>query len=125
MGQEIADSGIAWGVRPDGPAAHPVDRRGPPGWLGRAIEREGHPRLGDDAGTLGGLTPPASSSAAQRLGGQVDVMIDFSRPQRTGSARYCQDRMIPLVVGTTGFSHAQRIELEKPRRRSRCWSRRT
>ena len=41
-------------------------------------------------------------------------MIDFSHPSATLElARFCRDRTIPMVVGTTGFSPAQRNELEQ------------
>ena len=48
------------------------------------------------------------------LAGQVDAMIDFSHPQASlALARFCRDRAIPLVVGTTGFSPEQRKEIEQ------------
>ena len=101
---------------PDGSPAGPAELPGTPGqgsaW---AIERPGHPRLGDDAGGLAGLDPAGVKlSTLNDLTGQVDVMIDFSHPSATLElARFCQDRGIPLVVGTTGFTPAQRIELEQ------------
>ena len=83
--------------------------------LAWAIERPGHPRLGDDAGALAGLDPAGVKlSTLDALTGQVDAMIDFSHPAATLElARFCQDRAIPLVVGTTGFSPSQRNELEQ------------
>ena len=46
--------------------------------------------------------------------GAVDAVIDFSHPAATLElARFCQDRAIPLVVGTTGFSISQRAELDR------------
>ncbi len=79
------------------------------------IERPGHPHLGDDAAGLAGLQPAGIKlSTLNDLTGQVDVMIDFSHPPAAlVLARFCQDRIIPLVVGTTGFTTAQRIELEQ------------
>jgi len=83
--------------------------------LAWAIERPGHPRLGDDAAALAGLDPAGVRLARlDDLTGQVDAMIDFSHPTATLElARFCRDRAIPLVVGTTGFSPAQRGELEQ------------
>jgi 4-hydroxy-tetrahydrodipicolinate reductase len=86
-----------------------------PGWkLAAALEREGHPDLGKDAGAAAGVTPlgvPVSSKLATGLA--VDVMIDFSLPRGSlGVADVCQKRAIPLVVGTTGFSPAERKQLE-------------
>jgi 4-hydroxy-tetrahydrodipicolinate reductase len=83
-----------------------------------AIERPGHPRLGDDAAALAGLDPAgvklSALSTVASLTGQVDAMIDFSNPAATLElARFCQDRTIPMVVGTTGFSSEQRKLLEQ------------
>ena len=81
--------------------------------LAWAIDRPGHPRLGEDAGTLAGigaLGVPLSFLGDQS--GWVDAMIDFSHPSAAlGLARFCADRGIPLVVGTTGFNPEQRPEL--------------
>ena len=83
--------------------------------LAWAIERPGHPRLGDDAGALAGLDPMGVKlSTLDGLTGEVDAMIDFSHPSATLElARFCRDRTIPMVVGTTGFSPSQRNELEQ------------
>jgi 4-hydroxy-tetrahydrodipicolinate reductase len=82
--------------------------------LGAALERAGHPQLGEDAGSLAGVSPSgvelASSLAADC---QLDVMVDFSLPEGSlAVARLCAGRGIPLVVGTTGFDAAQRAALE-------------
>lgn len=46
--------------------------------------------------------------------GKVDAIIDFSHPTATlGLASFCEERGIPLVVGTTGLDAGQREELEK------------
>src|SRR5208282_2021178 len=83
--------------------------------LAWAIERPGHPRLGDDAAALAGLDPMGVKlSTLDGLTGEVDAMIDFSHPSATLElARFCLDRTIPMVVGTTGFSPSQRNELEQ------------
>jgi 4-hydroxy-tetrahydrodipicolinate reductase len=80
-----------------------------------AIDRPGHPHLGDDAGSLAGLDPAGVKlSALDGLSGTVDAVIDFSHPTATLElARFCQGRAIPLVVGTTGLTAGQRIELEQ------------
>lgn len=81
--------------------------------LGAALDRAGHPALGQDAGTLAGLGPlgvPLTST----LDGPVDVIIDFSLPAGTLSlVGTCVERKIPLVVGTTGFEPEQRRTLEE------------
>jgi 4-hydroxy-tetrahydrodipicolinate reductase len=82
--------------------------------LAAALERPGHPHLGQDAGSISGVSPLGvaldSSLPADRT---VQVMIDFSLPEVSlALARRCAERKIPLVVGTTGFDAGQRAELE-------------
>lgn len=82
--------------------------------LAAALDRPGHPSLGQDAGTLSGLAPlgvPLASGDALPDG--VDVVIDFSTPASTlAIAAVCASRGIPLVVGTTGFEPEQRKAVE-------------
>jgi 4-hydroxy-tetrahydrodipicolinate reductase len=82
--------------------------------LACALERPGHPRLGEDAGTLAGLGAlgvPLASSAGHS--GPIDAMIDFSHPLGALEvARLCQQSGIPLVIGTTGLETSQRVQLE-------------
>ncbi len=82
--------------------------------LAAALEREGHPRLGEDAGTAAGvasLGTPLSADLSKT--GPVDVLIDFSTPSAAlAIGALCRGRRIPLVVGTTGFEAGQRGELE-------------
>jgi 4-hydroxy-tetrahydrodipicolinate reductase len=83
--------------------------------LAAALERGDHPQLGADAGTLAGAealgVPLSSTLAGDR---PVDVMIDFSLPAGTlALAEVCAARLLPLVVGTTGFEPEQRRVLER------------
>jgi 4-hydroxy-tetrahydrodipicolinate reductase len=82
--------------------------------LAAALERDGHPRLGEDVGSLHGVAPlgvRVSRTVPAEV--VVAVMVDFSLPQAALEiAAFCSDRRIPLVVGTTGFDPAQRQELE-------------
>jgi len=82
--------------------------------LAAALERAGHPHLGEDAGALAAVAPlgiALSSSLPVELA--VDVVIDFSVPAATlGVAELCRERVIPLVVGTTGFDAIERRLLE-------------
>jgi 4-hydroxy-tetrahydrodipicolinate reductase len=82
--------------------------------LGVALERAGHPQLGKDAGTLVGveaLGVALDESVAPKA--TIDVMIDFSAPAASlALSATCQERAIPLVVGTTGFDPAERQDLE-------------
>jgi 4-hydroxy-tetrahydrodipicolinate reductase len=82
--------------------------------LAAALVREGHPRLGEDAGTLVGVAPlgiPVSRSVPTETA--IDVMVDFSTPQSAlAIGDWSRQRGVPLLVGTTGFDPAQRKTLE-------------
>jgi 4-hydroxy-tetrahydrodipicolinate reductase len=81
--------------------------------LAVAIERSGHPKLGEDAGTLAGVGELGVPLTAT-LDRPIDVMIDFSIPAATlALARACQAHGVALVVGTTGLERAQKCELEQ------------
>ncbi len=68
-----------------------------------AIDHQGHPQLGQDAGTLAGVKAigvPLSST----LDVPVDVVIDFSVPKGVGSIlATAQKQHVPLVIATTGL----------------------
>jgi 4-hydroxy-tetrahydrodipicolinate reductase len=75
--------------------------------LAGIVEIAGHPCLGTDAGSLAG-TPGIKMPLSDKLPAALDVLIDFSLPQ--GSVERiveCGERVIPCVVGTTGFSPAE------------------
>jgi 4-hydroxy-tetrahydrodipicolinate reductase len=77
--------------------------------LAAALESPGHPGLGSDLG--GGVVVTADAKAALR---GCDVAIDFSVPSSTlALARAAGDAGVALVTGTTGFSAAERAELEQ------------
>jgi 4-hydroxy-tetrahydrodipicolinate reductase len=82
--------------------------------LAAALERDGHPRLGEDAGAAAGAAPMGVPfSAAVPPGATIDVMVDFSTPRAALTiGAWCREQGIPLVVGTTGFEAGQRRELE-------------
>jgi 4-hydroxy-tetrahydrodipicolinate reductase len=82
--------------------------------IGAALEAASHPQLGRDIGEVAGLGPlGVKVAAAIPHGHRVDVLIDFSMPDGTMSVLpLCLERKIPLVVATTGFSAAQRQEIE-------------
>jgi 4-hydroxy-tetrahydrodipicolinate reductase len=72
-----------------------------------AIEAAGHPRLGQDAGTIAGIgeigVPLASTLTAS-----VDVVIDFSLPAGAEAiTEVCMAKKLPLVMATTGLNDAQ------------------
>ncbi len=80
--------------------------------LAGAIDRPGHPRIGEDVGTVLGLGPlgvPISGSLETR----PDVVIDFASPTATPAlAAICAEKGVALVVGTTGFEPAERRAVE-------------
>ena len=79
-----------------------------------AVDWAKHPNQGKDAGELAGIGPigikvtgtlPADLSP--------DSVIDFSTPEGTTAIlAACGKRKLPLVVATTGHTHAQREEIE-------------
>ena len=81
--------------------------------LGAAIERADHPRIGEDAGALAGLTRlGVALSAKLNPDVKLDALIDFSLPAGTLSLiGPCRELGIPLVVGTTGLTPEQKGSL--------------
>jgi 4-hydroxy-tetrahydrodipicolinate reductase len=79
-----------------------------------ALDSPKHPNHGKDVGELAGIGSigvPIEGSLP--LGARVDVVADFSVPEGTMSIlSTCVARKIPLVVATTGHTHAQREEIE-------------
>ncbi len=76
-----------------------------------AIDHEGHPLAGQDAGTVAGVdsigVPISASWPAE-----VDVVVDFSLPQAIDSCvEKCVASQTRLVVATTGLSDAQKASL--------------
>ncbi len=82
--------------------------------LAAALERAGHPRLGEDVGTLVGIAPMGVALAPTvPPDAGIDVLIDFSMPVAALEvAGWCRDQGVGLVVGTTGFDPTQRAALE-------------
>lgn len=78
-----------------------------------AIEAPNHPRLGQDVGTIAGLSPlgvPLKSSVDI----PADVMIDFSHPSALDQVvQLCRDRRMALVFATTGITPEQEKKLEE------------
>lgn len=73
-----------------------------------ALEREGHPSLGKDAGALAGLGSLGVPLTSE-LQTDPDVIIDFSVPESTDELlRLCGQRGIALVLATTGHSDEQK-----------------
>lgn len=72
-----------------------------------ALERGGHPELGQDAGLVAGIGP-LGVALSQQLPDQVDAVLDFSVPAGAEAiTSTCRRRRIPLVLATTGLSDSQ------------------
>jgi 4-hydroxy-tetrahydrodipicolinate reductase len=81
--------------------------------LSGALARPGSPLQGQDAGAFLGRSSAiaVSSDAATALAG-ADVLIDFTRPEGTlAHLAVCRRLGVRAVVGTTGFTPAQKAEL--------------
>jgi 4-hydroxy-tetrahydrodipicolinate reductase len=80
-----------------------------------ALEAGGHPKLGRDAGEVAGVGPIGVSVRSELpLDVRLDVLIDFSTPEGTlNILPVCVRRRIPIVIATTGFTVAQREEIEE------------
>jgi dihydrodipicolinate reductase len=82
--------------------------------LHAALERPDCPALGEDAGGFAGLRSGVTIGAdldAALAGGHA--LIDFTRPAATmAHAEACARHGVKMIVGTTGFSDAQRARLE-------------
>jgi 4-hydroxy-tetrahydrodipicolinate reductase len=76
--------------------------------LAAALEAAGHPAIGS---TVGGVSVGSDLAAALAA---ADVLIDFTRPEATlAHLRACKAQGRAMVIGTTGFSPAQRGEIEQ------------
>ncbi|MCC4265612.1 4-hydroxy-tetrahydrodipicolinate reductase [Oceanimonas baumannii] len=83
--------------------------------LTAAIEHAGSSVLGADAGELanvGRLDVPVTASLAEVID-NVDVIIDFTRPEATlANIALAQAHGKRLVIGTTGFTDEQKAEIQ-------------
>ncbi len=81
--------------------------------LSGALEHAGSPALGQDAGAFLGRTAGVAITADLRAGlAGADVLIDFTRPEGTlAHLALCAELGVRAVVGTTGFTPAQKAEI--------------
>ena len=115
------------------PAAHPAPSRvavaGASGRMGRmlieavqassdcvlagALDIASSPALGVDAAAFLGQTSGVLITSDLRDGLQnADVLIDFTRPEGTlAHLLVCAELGVKAVIGTTGFSDAEKVEL--------------
>ena len=83
-----------------------------------ALEAPGHPCLGASAGALAGVADVAVP-VTDALPEAMDVLVDFSLPEGSiGRIEACAAAGVPCVVGTTGFSEAERGRIAAAARRT-------
>ena len=81
--------------------------------LAGALDRAGSPVLGQDAGAFLGQTTGCAITAELQAGlAGARALIDFTRPEATmAHLAACRRQGVALVIGTTGFSDAQKAEI--------------
>jgi 4-hydroxy-tetrahydrodipicolinate reductase len=78
--------------------------------LAAALERKGHASLGKDAGELVGA--PCGVKIGDAVAAACDVLVDFTLPE--GAMEHlaaCRKQGTRMVIGTTGFSEAQKKDI--------------
>ena len=82
--------------------------------VGAAIDHPDSPFLGQDSGliAMGSANGVPVSADLEAVAEHCEVLIDFTRPEVTLSVLpKCVRLSIPLVIGTTGFTDAEKSEL--------------
>lgn len=81
--------------------------------LSGALDISSSPQLGQDAAALLGQQSGAAITADLRQGlAGADVLIDFTRPEGTlAHLAACRELGVKLVIGTTGFTEAQKADI--------------
>jgi 4-hydroxy-tetrahydrodipicolinate reductase len=84
-----------------------------------ALDMPGSPAIGTDAAAFLGRASGVRVTADVREGlKNADVLIDFTRPEGTlAHAAACAELGVQMVIGTTGFSDAQKAALAEAARR--------
>lgn len=78
-----------------------------------AVERLGHPDVGQDAGLAAGAKQIEVMLTDTYPATDADVAIDFSQPQAIEKTiAYCVEDGVPLVCGTTGLNTSQAEQLK-------------
>ncbi len=81
--------------------------------LSGALDVAGSDAIGHDAGAFAGRTTGVAITADLRTGlAGADVLIDFTRPEGTlAHLAICREMGVRAVIGTTGFSPAQKAQI--------------
>ena len=82
--------------------------------LAGALDIPGSPALGADASAYLGVNSGITITSDLRAGLQnAQYLIDFTRPEGTmAHLKACRELGVNMVIGTTGFSEAQKAEIE-------------
>ncbi|WP_413761662.1 4-hydroxy-tetrahydrodipicolinate reductase [Variovorax sp. Varisp41] len=88
-------------------------RNAPDCRLAGALDVAASPAIGSDAGAFLGFASGVAIQADLRAGLQdAQVLIDFTRPEGTmAHLAVCRELGVQAVIGTTGFSDAQKAEI--------------
>jgi 4-hydroxy-tetrahydrodipicolinate reductase len=82
--------------------------------LEAAVDREGGPGLGQDAGRIAGLHDLGIMVVDDLRPRRTAVVVDFSLPHATdANIRRCVEAGVPLVLGTTGLQKSTREQLRE------------
>ena len=81
--------------------------------LSGALDRADSPAIGQDAAAFAGQHTGVAITADLRQGLQgAQVLIDFTRPEGTlAHLAVCRELGVHAVIGTTGFSEAQKADI--------------
>ncbi len=81
--------------------------------LSGALDRADSPSIGQDAGAFAGKATGVTITADLQAGLQSSaVFIDFTRPEGTlAHLKVCRELGVAAVIGTTGFTDAQKAEI--------------
>lgn len=79
-----------------------------------ALDRPDNAQIGRDAGEqFGKVSGVKISHDIEATLKDADVLVDFTRPEATMAYLVaCQKANVKLIIGTTGFSAAQKLEIE-------------
>jgi 4-hydroxy-tetrahydrodipicolinate reductase len=81
--------------------------------LAGALDRADSAALGQDAGAFAGWASGVAITADPHAGlADAQALIDFTRPEATlAYLPVCQQKGVALVIGTTGFTDAQKAQI--------------
>jgi 4-hydroxy-tetrahydrodipicolinate reductase len=127
--KQVAEGGSAQRAPSAGTTKHQVAVAGASGRMGHmlieairasddcrlagALDVPSSPTIGNDAAAFLGLASGVPVTAEVRAGLEhAQVLIDFTRPEGTmAHLKLCREMGVKMVIGTTGFSEAQKEKI--------------